>query len=93
MLIELFIKNFVLIREVSINLNKGLVAFTGESGSGKSLLLSSIYYLFGGKLKDNIMMNRERECVLLAKFKANRETRDYLFTKGILVDDFIIIKE
>ncbi|AYE36193.1 DNA repair protein RecN [Borrelia turcica IST7] len=92
MLIELFIKNFVLIKEVSINLNKGLVAFTGESGSGKSLLLSSIYYLFGGKLKDNIMMERERECVLLAKFRANKEAKDYLLTKGILVDDFIIIK-
>ncbi|QMU99106.1 AAA family ATPase [Borrelia sp. A-FGy1] len=93
MLIELFIKNFILIKEVYINLSsKGLVAFTGESGSGKSLLLSSIYYLFGGKLKDNIMMDRGKDCVLLAKFRANKEIKDYLFTKGILLEDFIIIK-
>ncbi|AWG42696.1 DNA repair protein RecN [Candidatus Borreliella tachyglossi] len=92
MLIELFIKNFVLIKEISIKLNKGLIALTGESGSGKSLLLSSIYYLFGGKLKDNIIMDGERECILLAKFRANSDARDYLFSKGILVEDSIIIK-
>ncbi|WKC57877.1 DNA repair protein RecN [Borrelia sp. P9F1] len=92
MLVELFIRNFVLVKEVSIGLRKGLVVFTGESGSGKSLLLSSIYYLFGGKLKDNVIMDKERECVLLAKFMANRGARDYLSSKGILVDDFISIK-
>ncbi|UER67497.1 AAA family ATPase [Borrelia sp. BU AG58] len=92
MLVELFIKNFVLIEEVLISLDEGLVVFTGESGSGKSLLLSSIYYLFGGKLKDNIIMDKERECVLLAKFRTNKEARDYLFSRGVLSDDFIIIK-
>ncbi|UGQ17110.1 DNA repair protein RecN [Borrelia sp. RT1S] len=92
MLVELFIRNFVLIKEVFIDLSKGLVVFTGESGSGKSLLLSSIYYLFGGKLKDNVIMDKEGECVLLAKFVANKESRDYLLSKGLPVDDFIVIK-
>ncbi|WP_024653954.1 DNA repair protein RecN [Borrelia persica] len=92
MLIELFIKNFILIKEVSIRLNMGLVALTGESGSGKSLLLSSLYYLFGGKIKNNIITDGERRGVLLAKFKANDDVRDYLYLKGILVEDFIIIK-
>lgn len=92
MLVELFIKNFVLIKELSIRLNAGLVAFTGESGSGKSLLLSSIYYLFGGKLKNNIITDGEQECILLAKFKVNNDVKGYLSYKGILVKDFIIIK-
>lgn len=92
MLVELFIKNFVLIKELSIKLNAGLVAFTGESGSGKSLLLSSIYYLFGGKLKNNIITDGEQECILLAKFKVNGDVKGYLSYKGILVKDFIIIK-
>ncbi|BCR20920.1 DNA repair protein RecN [Borrelia miyamotoi] len=92
MLVELFIKNFVLIKELSIKLNSDLVAFTGESGSGKSLLLSSIYYLFGGKLKNNIITDGELECILLAKFKVNGDVKGYLSYKGILVKDFIIIK-
>ncbi|AHE62644.1 DNA repair protein RecN [Borrelia parkeri] len=92
MLVELFIKNFVLIKELSIKLSTGLVALTGESGSGKSLLLSSIYYLFGGKIKSNIIISGEQECVLLAKFKVNSDVRDYLSSKGILASDFIIIK-
>ncbi len=38
MLVELFIKNFVLIKDVSIKLSNGLIAFTDESGGYK------IYY-------------------------------------------------
>ncbi|AHH13813.1 AAA family ATPase [Borrelia hermsii] len=92
MLVELFIKNFVLIKELSIKLSTGLVALTGESGSGKSLLLSSIYYLFGGKIRNDIIVDGEQECVLLAKFRVNDDVRDYLFSKGILALGFIVIK-
>ncbi|UPA13168.1 DNA repair protein RecN [Borrelia turicatae] len=92
MLVELFVKNFVLIKELSIKIGTGLVALTGESGSGKSLLLSSIYYLFGGKIKSNIIINGEQECVLLAKFRVNGDVRDYLSSKAILASDCIIIK-
>ncbi|WP_233275045.1 DNA repair protein RecN [Borrelia anserina] len=92
MLIELFIKNFILIKEVSIKLGTGLIALTGESGSGKSLLLSSIYYLFGGKVKDNIIIDGEQECILLGQFRVNEDVRNYLFSKDIVVEDFIIIK-
>lgn len=92
MLVELFIRNFVLIKEVSIKLSASLVALTGESGSGKSLLLSSIYYLFGGKIKNDIIVDGEQECVLLAKFRVNDDVRDYLSFKGILALGFIVIK-
>ncbi|AHH12330.1 DNA repair protein recN [Borrelia hermsii YBT] len=92
MLVELFIRNFVLIKEVPIKLSAGLVALTGESGSGKSLLLSSIYYLFGGKIKNDIIVDGEQECVLLAKFRVNDDIRDYLSFKGILALGFIVIK-
>jgi len=48
MLIQLKIKNIALIEIIEINFQKGLNIFTGDSGSGKSLILDSLNVLFGG---------------------------------------------
>ena len=41
MLIELKLKNVALIEIIEINFEKGLNVLTGDSGSGKSLILDS----------------------------------------------------
>jgi hypothetical protein len=38
MLVSLEIRNFLLIKKLSINLIKGFNTFTGETGAGKSIL-------------------------------------------------------
>jgi len=48
MLIQLKIENIALIEIIEINFEKGLNIITGDSGSGKSLILDSLYALFGG---------------------------------------------
>ena len=48
MLIQLKIKNIALIEIIEINFEKGLNIITGDSGSGKSLILDSLNALFGG---------------------------------------------
>ena len=48
MLIHLKIENIALIEIIEINFEKGLNVITGDSGSGKSLILDSLNVLFGG---------------------------------------------
>ena len=48
MLIQLKIENIALIEIIEINFEKGLNIITGDSGSGKSLILDSLNALFGG---------------------------------------------
>ena len=47
MLENLYIKNFVLIDECSLDLKEGFSAFTGETGAGKSVLMDAIGLLCG----------------------------------------------
>ena len=49
MLLELKISNLVLIGNIHLDLDKGFVVFTGETGAGKSLLIKAVKLLLGEK--------------------------------------------
>ncbi|WP_096201188.1 DNA repair protein RecN [Bacillus sp. FJAT-45350] len=49
MLIELTIKNFAIIDELTISFEKGLTVLTGETGAGKSIIIDAIGLLTGGR--------------------------------------------
>ncbi len=49
MLLELRISNLVLIEDAHLELDKGFVVFTGETGAGKSLLVRAVKLLLGEK--------------------------------------------
>ena len=49
MLLQLNIKNFALIRELSIDFKEGFNILSGETGAGKSILIDTIDYVLGGK--------------------------------------------
>lgn len=49
MLLELKISNLVLIENIHLDLDKGFVVFTGETGAGKSLLIKAVKLLLGEK--------------------------------------------
>ena len=70
MLVQLRIENIALIEIIEINFEKGLNIITGDSGSGKSLILDSLNVLFGGTnipLKHLIRPGKDH-CFIEAKF-------------------------
>ena len=80
MLKKLKLKNIALVEIIEINFEKGLNVFTGESGSGKSLILDSLDSLFGGT---NIPLNHlirpgKNECLIQAIFEITPFVRDFL---------------
>ena len=59
LLIELKIENFALIECAEINFGEGLNVLTGESGSGKSLVVDALNFVVGGRIKSS-RFNRKR---------------------------------
>ena len=62
MLRELKIENLAIIDELDLEFGDGLIVLTGETGAGKSIILSGINLLIGEKASvDMIMMEKSKE--------------------------------
>ena len=95
MLLQLNLKNFALIEIIEINFEKGLNILTGDSGSGKSLIVDSLNALFGGTnipLKHLIRPGKQ-ECLIEAKFSNSPKASDWLLKNGFQkISDEILVK-
>ena len=68
MLQSLAIKNFALIEDIKIHLSKGFTIITGETGSGKSILLDALALVLGRRADLSALRNPEEKCVVEAEF-------------------------
>ena len=94
MLVQLKIENIALIEIIEINFEKGLNIITGDSGSGKSLILDSLNVLFGGTnipLKHLIRPEKDY-CVIEAKFSSSFQINNLLKKNGFKKNSVLNIK-
>ncbi len=63
------IKNFALIQNAEIDFGRGLNIISGETGVGKSVVISAISFLFGERADKNVIRSGESKCELSAGIK------------------------
>lgn len=68
MLLELRIKNFAIIDELTLSFTKGLNILTGETGAGKSIILNAVGLLLGDKATEEMIRSSEEEAIVEALF-------------------------
>ncbi len=68
MLQHLSIRNYALIAELEIELSRGLTVITGETGSGKSIILGALQLLCGGRYDARTGRNSEEKTIVEAIF-------------------------
>ncbi len=69
MLVNLKITNLALIQNCEIDLRDGFSVFTGETGAGKSVLMSSIGLLLGNRADSDSIRNGEESAEVIGLFK------------------------
>ncbi|MEM7008280.1 MAG: DNA repair protein RecN [Thermodesulfobacteriota bacterium] len=73
MLLGLSLKNFTIIEDLSLGLNKGLNIITGETGAGKSVIVDAINIILGDKASaDNIKSGKD-EAYIEALFDISKD--------------------
>jgi DNA repair protein RecN (Recombination protein N) len=68
MLKSLSIQNYALIDSISLPLHKGMTAITGETGSGKSILLGAFGLLLGERADMKSIRDEKAKCIVEAIF-------------------------
>jgi DNA repair protein RecN (Recombination protein N) len=69
MLLSLHIRNFALVDELTVQFDRGLNILTGETGSGKSILLDAIDALLGGSVTARAIRSGSDRAVLEGVFQ------------------------
>ena len=64
MLKYLKIRDFALIRELEVEFSAGLVLLTGETGSGKSILVDAVSLLVGGRATQEMVRSGGSRAVI-----------------------------
>lgn len=90
-LLELSIRNFILVKSVHLQFDRGLNIITGETGAGKSLLVGAINLLIGYKV-DWELVSGENKAEIVGIFESTTQSSSLLEDAGIETDDEIIIR-
>jgi DNA repair protein RecN (Recombination protein N) len=73
MLLELHIRNFAIIEEAHLEFGAGLNVLSGETGAGKTIILSALGLLLGSRASPDMIRAGEKEAVVEGIFELEGE--------------------
>jgi len=86
MLVELSIRDFILIDRLDLSFNDGLTVLSGETGAGKSILLDALSLAIGGRGETGFIRHKKDQAVVSASFEIKNHKVLKSFLKEIEVD-------
>lgn len=91
MLKELSIKNFAIIDDVKVEFTYGLNLLTGETGSGKSIIIEALETVLGGRSSKDLIRSDKDEAFIEALFFINDEIKPLLKRYNFDFDENILV--
>ncbi len=96
MLTGLSIRDFVLVRALDLDLGGGFSALTGETGAGKSILMSALGFALGGRGGQGLIRPGAEAASVTASFDAGLDhpVRELLAARGVdgRADDALVFR-
>ena len=92
MLTHLSIRHYALIDQLEIDLSNGLNIITGETGSGKSIILGALGLILGERAEKRVVKEGQKKCIVegaftldIVKWKAIFEENDLDFEESSIL--------
>jgi DNA repair protein RecN (Recombination protein N) len=94
-LVELTVENYAVVERAKLRFHRGLNVLTGETGSGKSIVVDSLALLFGGRAAADVVRSGAAGARVAAIFEAPRAAgaRAVIEEAGIEVEDGELLVE
>lgn len=87
MIKQLRLKDYILIDELTANFHEGLNVITGETGAGKSILISAIDLAFASRVSKEVIKNGREKAVIELVIENTKHDLKQLFEENG-IDDF-----
>lgn len=95
MLVELAVENLAVVERLRLRLHAGFNALTGETGSGKSLIVGALSLLFGGRASAEMIRSGEERAFVSGIFEipADERLHRLLEQAGVEAEDGELLVE
>lgn len=95
MLRRLSIRNYLLIEQLELDLGPGLTVITGETGSGKSIVIGALGLAMGDRAEGNMLRDPKQRCVIELEVEAlagSSSMEDWYQENGVPQEDPMILR-
>jgi len=92
MIQKLRITNFALIEDIELDLNKGFTVLTGETGSGKSILLNAFTLLLGERAHISLVGPYGKKAIVEAQLSASPNDQLFFQEHNLDFDSTIFLR-
>jgi DNA repair protein RecN (Recombination protein N) len=89
MLVELTVENYAVVEKVRVRFHRGLNLLTGETGSGKSIVVDALALLYGGRASPEMVRTGAERARIAGIFEVNAQA----LPEGIEAEDGELILE
>ena len=95
MLSSIVVQNFALIDRLTLNFNKGFTVITGETGSGKSILLGALNLILGERADYSVIRDKSIKTIVEANFDIQKYNLKNFFDENELdyLEETIVRRE
>src|ERR1700719_4092291 len=83
MLLELVVENYAVVDRLRVRFHAGLNLLTGETGSGKSIIVDALGLLLGGRASSDMIRSGEERARVSGIFEAGGRAAKILAEAGL----------
>jgi DNA repair protein RecN (Recombination protein N) len=89
---SLFLRDFVIVTELEIELAAGFTVLTGETGAGKSILVDALQLVLGARAESTVVREGAERCEISACFDGQPRLQPWLEAAGFAGGDELLLR-
>jgi DNA repair protein RecN (Recombination protein N) len=92
---HIVLRDFVIVRELDLDLSSGFTALTGETGAGKSILIDALQLVLGARAESTVIREGAARAEICAEFDTTPDIAHWLHVEGfdaLAADDPLLLK-
>ena len=86
------LRDFVIVKELDLDLRDGFTVLTGETGAGKSILIDALQLALGARADAGVVREGAQRCEISAEFDSPASLLDWFEEAGFTPGDTLLLR-